>query len=108
MMMLSGVGRGHRLMIGLRVHGVVGELGLLRMIMNKGVVEMSEDATIGDLAKQVEEAKRALEKATENTNAARCEETECLNRYNELCKKFDAAVAELHKESPRGTDWRGM
>lgn len=66
----------------------------------------TNDLSIGDLEQRVKAAKERLEEATATTEAARREETDRLNAYNEACKEFDAAVAELRKQAPRETDWQ--
>lgn len=67
--------------------------------------EQLEQPDILQLSEAVEGARFALEDAEREEQEARGRRTEALNRYNEACKAFDAAVEELRKLSPRDTDW---
>lgn len=66
-----------------------------------------------EIGKAFVKAKDALDEATEDllraqnrAEAARREETNCLNRVNEAQKEFDKILSAYRGEAPRGTDWK--
>lgn len=66
---------------------------------------MSEK-TLSALEHELSIATQVLFEATTRTESAQRQETDALNRLNEKQREFDAAVASIKKQAPRGTDWK--
>ena len=58
-----------------------------------------------DLVIDVASARSVLIEAEKQTSVSRAAETTARNRYNDATKALDAAMADLRKLAPRGTDW---
>ena len=63
------------------------------------------DADITRLARDVELATGEYIEAKEESSAASSRTTAAINKLNQVQKSFDAALAELRKGAPRGSDW---
>jgi hypothetical protein len=70
--------------------------------------KQQEQPDIRQLSEAVEATRIALQDAESEEQEARRRRTDALNRHNEACRAFDAAVEELRKLSPRETDWHRM
>lgn len=80
----------------------------LRAEPREGTMGINVDTTgaaIEAKVKAVLAARANLEAAEAAESLAGHGKCACLNDYNAACKDLDAAMAELRKASPRGTDW---
>lgn len=64
------------------------------------------EKTLSELEHDLSIANQVLFEASTRKQSAQREETEALNRLNGKQKEFDAAVANLKKEAPHGSDWK--
>ena len=60
---------------------------------------------IPELKQQLEEAAEIYAQAHDALRRAQINETAATTKFNELSKKFDAAVEALRQSAPTGTDW---
>ena len=60
---------------------------------------------IAALAQRLQDATACHAKAHRTAEGSRRDETAALNRLNECQKDFDTAVAALHSEGHRDTNW---
>lgn len=60
---------------------------------------------VAQKVKEVAEARRILEAATERVRAESTEECHALNDFNERCKELDALMEEMRKAAPSQTNW---
>jgi hypothetical protein len=63
------------------------------------------DKSIGDLVMELEAARVRLKDTTDKESQARNERTTALNHYNDICKKIEAAIADVKDTAPSETDW---
>lgn len=62
--------------------------------------------SVAELAEEVHAASSALVDARSRADAARRDETACLNRLNLAQKKMDEAVEALRSSADRDSDWK--